>query len=350
MAKTTKRKAFNLGGHEILPGEQRVITVPLSRLPDHTDMSLKVKVIHGERPGPTLFVSAAVHGDEIIGIEIIRRISKMKILSRIKGTLIIIPIVNRFGFLGQTRYLPDRRDLNRVFPGSRNGSSASQLAHTFMQTIVRHCDYGVDLHSGAVNRENLPQIRANLGDPAVRDMAIAFRASVMLNAKLRDGSLRGAADDLGCKMLVYEAGEALRFNEPAIRIGVRGVLGVIRHVGMLPKLKPRDSRIIPVQPDSSRWVRATSSGLMRAEVRLGDSVTAGQRVAMISDPLGEADMEVYTKHAGVVIGRTNLPVVSRGDAMFHIARVERPGQVEATIDRRTANATSDPIFTGPEIV
>lgn len=350
MAKKAAQDPFAIAGTQVEAGTRRTVLVPLSRLPDHTDMTLRVKVIHGRRPGPVLFVSAAIHGDEIIGLEIIRRLVSTKTLSRIRGTLILIPVVNGFGFLGMTRYLPDRRDLNRVFPGSANGSSASQLAHTFINTIVGRCDYGIDLHSGAVHRENLPQIRANLSDSEVRDMGVAFRASIMLDAKLRDGSLRAAAGDVGCRMLVYEAGEALRFNESAVRIGVRGVMGVIRHVGMLPKLKPKPHRIDPVQPSGSSWVRAPMSGLMRAATGLGDSVQKGQRIAGISDPLGETDMDVLAKHDGVVIGRTNLPVVSRGDALFHIARVGSPRMVGKTIEKREENAADDPIFKGPEIV
>jgi len=334
----------------IAPGERETALVPLSQLPDHTDMTLRVRIIHGKKPGPVLFVSAAAHGDEIIGLEIIRRLANTRLLSRMASTLVLIPVVNGFGFLGMTRYLPDRRDLNRVFPGSASGSSASQLAHTFMQTIVSRCDYGIDLHSGAVHRENLPQIRADLSDPEVRELALAFRASIMLDAKLRDGSLRGAAGDVGCKVLVYEAGEALRFDETAVRIGVRGILGVIRKIGMLPKLKPGDKRITPVQPSGSYWVRAKSSGLMRASSALGDSVIKGQRIGGISDPLGDVDIDILAKHAGVIIGRTNLPVVSRGDAMFHIARVECPVDVGGTIVRREENASNNPFFNGPEIV
>ncbi len=243
------REAFDLAGTSIAPGERGGALIPLSRLADHTDMMLKTLVVHGKKPGPTLFVSGAIHGDEIIGVEIIRRVSNMKALSRIKGTLILIPVVNSYGFLGMSRYLPDRRDLNRVFPGHENGSPASQLAYTFMQQIVSRCEYGVDLHSGAIHRENLPQIRADLDNPVVKDMAAAFGASIMLNSNLRDGSLREAARAVGCNMLLYEAGEALRFNETAVRIGVKGVLGVMRHIGMLPKTKPSKRKITPVQPD-----------------------------------------------------------------------------------------------------
>ena len=341
---------FEIGGVTVAPGTKEIIRIPLARLADHTDMMLKVMAINGKKEGPKLFVSGAIHGDEIIGAEIIRRISKMKILSRIKGTLVLIPVVNSYGFLGMSRYLPDRRDLNRVFPGVANGSPASQLAYTFMQEVVAQCDYGIDLHSGAVHRENLPQIRADLNNPAVKDMATAFRASIMLNSNLRDGSLRAEAQNVGCDILLYEAGEALRFNETAIRIGVRGVLAVMRHIGMLPNLKPSKRHITPVQPKSSHWMRAPISGLMRAAHRLGDVVQKGDVIARISGPLGEVEDAVISRYTGVVIGRTNLPIVHKGDALFHIARVEDVNDVESIIEDRAENAENDPLFDGIEIV
>lgn len=344
------REPFEIGLASVPAGSRDTVLIPLSRLADHTDMMLKALVVHGKSVGPTLFVSAAIHGDEIIGVEIIRRLSRMKILSRIKGTLILIPVVNSYGFLGMSRYLPDRRDLNRVFPGIENGSPASQLAYIFMQEIVSKCDFGVDLHSGAIHRENLPQIRANLDDPIVKEIAKAFGASVMLNSNLRDGSLREAAQGVGCNMLLYEAGEALRFNETAIRIGVKGVLGVMREIGMLPKLKPRKAPLEPIQPVSSHWLRAPMSGLMRAAYSLGDVVKKGAVIASVSGPLGEIEEDVTAKYSGVIIGRTNLPIVNRGDALFHIARVDDLDDAESTIENRTDNADKDPLFDGIEIV
>ena len=344
------REAFDIGGTKIKAGTRETVLIPLSRLADHTDMMLKAHVVHGKKPGPTMFVSGAVHGDEIIGVEIIRRISRMKMLSRIKGTLILIPVVNSYGFLGMSRYLPDRRDLNRVFPGIENGSPASQLAYTFMKEIVSKSDYGIDLHSGAIHRENLPQIRANLDTPEVKEIATAFGASIMLNSNLRDGSLREAAQKVGCHMLLFEAGEALRFNETAIRIGVKGAFGVMRHAGMLPKLKPSSKRIAPVQPASSHWMRAPISGLMRAAHGLGDVVKKASVIASVSGPLGEMEADVIAKYSGVIIGRTNLPIVNRGDALFHIARFDDLEDAETTIETRVENAEVDPLFDGIEIV
>ncbi len=342
--------AFKLGGETVAPGERRVIDLPLSLLSDHTKMHLTVQVLHGRRAGPVTFVSAAIHGDEIIGIEIIRRLTEIKALDRLRGTLILAPVVNAYGLVGLSRYLPDRRDLNRCFPGSASGSLAAQLAHTFMTEIVKHADYGIDLHSGAVHRANHPQIRANLDDPVVEAMAKAFGASIMMNANLRDGSLRQAAQEIGCNILLYEAGEALRFDESAIRIGVQGVLGVMRHIGMLPKGKKASKRTEPIRATSSHWLRAPMGGILRAQKPLGEQVSKGEILGTVSDPLGRINKDVLARHSGFVIGRSNLPIVNPGDALFHIARVDSIDDTEEVFAAVEEEAENDPLFDGMEIV
>ena len=331
-------------------GERRTLRIPLGRLADHTRMNLTTHIIHGKKDGPVMFVSAAIHGDEIIGVEIIRRIAALKTVKRLRGTLILVPIVNAYGFIGLSRYLPDRRDLNRTFPGNEKGSVASQLAHTFMTEIVGRAQYGLDLHSGAIHRENLPQIRADLDDQEVCAMAEAFGASIMLNANLRDGSLRSSAKDVGCKILLYEAGEALRFNEVAIRAGVNGILGVLRHVGMLAASKSSGTKIKPVRSDSSHWLRAPIGGILRAKKKLGDRVKKDEAIAVISDPLGSEEEVVPARASGIVIGRTNLPVVNRGDGLFHIARVKSLADAEETVEALEQELESDPLFDGMAIV
>ncbi len=342
--------AFKLGGETIEPGEQRVVDLPLSYLSDHTQMHLTVQVLHGKREGPVTFVSAAVHGDEIIGVEIIRRLIEIKTLERLRGTLVLAPVVNTYGFVGLSRYLPDRRDLNRCFPGSASGSLASQLAYIFMTEIVQHADYGIDLHSGAVHRTNLPQIRANLDDPVVEAMARAFGASIMLNANLRDGSLRQAAQEVGCNILLYEAGEALRFDESAIRIGVKGVLGVLRHIGMLPKGKETAKRTEPIRAISSHWLRAPMGGILRARKTLGANVKKDEIIGTVSDPLGHVSEDLLARSSGVIIGRSNLPIVNRGDALFHIACVDSLSDAEETLTAVELEAENDPLFDGMDIV
>lgn len=341
---------FEIAGHKIAPGEQKIIDMPLSRLSDGTRMTLTAQIINGKQDGPVMFVSGAIHGDEIIGSEIVRRLSKQKAISGLRGTLILIPIVNTYGFITLSRYLPDRRDLNRCFPGRAQGSLGSQLAHVFMSEIVQRADYGIDLHSAAVHRENLPQIRASLGNKIVDDMARAFGAYIIIDSNVRDGSLRQCAQDGGCNMLLYEAGEALRFDEMAIRIGVKGVVNVMRHVGMLKESKktkpPHDAPI----SDHSNWTRAAAGGVMRAYFGLGDKVQEGDLLAHISDPLGQDNISIIADAPGLVIGRTNLPVVNQGDALFHIASLKRLNAAADSVDTLVAFTESDPLHVQQEIV
>jgi predicted deacylase len=293
---------------------------------------MPVHVVHGRKPGPTLLVCATIHGDEITGVEVIRRLLAHKSLNRIRGTLIAIPVVNVFGFVSKSRYLPDRRDLNRSFPGTETGSMASRLAHVLMDRIIPHCTHVVDLHSGAVYRENLPQIRAKLRDePELERLARAFGVPVILDMELLDGSFRQACYERDIPVLVYEAGEALRFNEVAIRAGVRGVLNVMAALEMrVLKRKPREPRILIA--NTSRWMRATQSGILRSVVAIGAQVADGDTLAYINDPLGEKFWEVNSTLDGIVIGRSNLPLVFAGEAVFNIAAYEAPDKISDHIE------------------
>lgn len=313
-----KQEPFHIGTTVIAPGTQRIVELPIAHLYTHTEMSLTTHVIHGRRPGPRLFVSAALHGDEINGVEIIRRLLKRKSLGQLRGTLIAIPIINSFGFINHSRYLPDRRDLNRVFPGSESGSLASRIANLFMREIAAHCTHGIDLHTGSNHRFNLPQIRASLNDNETLRLAKAFGAPVMLHSKTRDGSLREAVADLGIPMLLYEAGEALRFDELSIRTGLRGIITVMRAIGMLPEKPSR--RTHPVFHSSvSKWVRAPISGILSRCIDIGAQVEKGEIIALVHDPYGETEMKIPAPVSGVIIGRIQLPLVHQGDALFHIA-------------------------------
>lgn len=313
------------------PGERQTIDLTVARLYTHTEMHLPIQVVHGKRSGPRLFVCAAIHGDEILGVEIIRRLLKLKVISRLRGTLIAIPVVNVYGFIHQSRYSPDRRDLNRFFPGSEEGSLTSRLAKLFMEEIVDLCTHGIDLHTGSNHRANLPQIRAYLDDPETERLAHAFGAPVILDADFLEGSLRQAVKDRGSQMLLYEAGEVLRFDEAAIRVGVRGIISVMRAIDMLPPSTSKRLRLEPIVSRSSTWVRAPISGILSADVRLGDRVSEDRVLGRVTDPFGEAEAKVLAPTSGVVIGRLNLPLVHNGDALFHIARHERPSIVSATI-------------------
>jgi predicted deacylase len=311
-------KKITICGHEILPGKSIDIDMPIVKLYTNTDISMPIHVRRARKDGPTFFVSAAVHGDEINGIEIIRRLLRLKTFKLSSGTLILAPMVNVYGVLNQSRYMPDRRDLNRSFPGSEYGSLAGIVAHNFLNEIVKNADYGIDLHTGAIHRSNLPQIRANLIDPQTTKLAEAFGVSVLMNSTLRDGSLRQAALELNTKILLYEAGEALRFDELSIRAGVRGILNVLSELGMTTKVR-RKVKAVPYIANTSAWVRAHHSGIVKNLKNLGDHIEKGDDLAEIGSPLGAVFGIVKARRAGIVIGKQNIPLVQQGDAMFHIA-------------------------------
>ncbi|MBE0363352.1 hypothetical protein PULV_a3547 [Pseudoalteromonas ulvae UL12] len=324
-------KSFVFCGTEIALGSRSQINIPVAKLYTGTDMSIPVTVIRGKRAGPNLFISAAIHGDELNGIEIIRRLQSQEALKSLKGTLILVPMVNVFGVLNQSRYLPDRRDLNRCFPGSQKGSLAGRLANLFLKEIVEKCDYGIDLHTGAVHRSNLPQVRANLQDEETLAMAEAFGVPVLLNSNLRDGSLRQAAADSGVKILLYEAGEALRFDELCIRAGLRGVLDVMRHLGMLRKVN-RKHTVAPFVASTSSWLRATESGIVHLLKNLGDHVQKDEAIAKIYEPNGQRVETIKAKNEGIVIGRLNIPLVQEGDALMHIAMFSQTEEVAEHVE------------------
>lgn len=329
---TLVRDSIQIGETSIAAGERVTLDLPMASLYSHAPMSLPLQVVHGKRDGPCLFVSAALHGDEINGVEIIRRLLHLPLLKKLRGTLLAVPIVNVYGFVNRSRYLPDRRDLNRSFPGSEKGSMAARLAELFMEEIVTRSDYGIDLHTGAIHRENLPQIRANLDDPETARIASAFHVPVLLNSDLRDGSLRQVAAERGIPILLYEAGEALRFDERAIRAGVKGIVAVMRDIDMLPATNRPRRPTEPLIARASYWVRAGCSGILRITAPLGARVRKDEAIGIISDPFGHHEQEVLANSPGIIIGRTNLPLVNEGEGLFHIARFESTRAAASTVE------------------
>jgi uncharacterized protein len=315
-------KPFELGGQRIAAGTRETIGLQVSVLANNTPMQLPVHVVHGAAKGPVFFISAVVHGDEIQGVEIVRRVLSTLKNMPLHGTLLAVPIVNSFGFLNHSRYMPDRRDLNRSFPGSDQGSLASLLADLFFQEVVKRSDYGVDLHTAALHRTNLPQVRIAPDDPDLAVLANAFAPPVVLTSKLREGSLRLCAKEAGVKVLLYEGGEALRFDESAIEMGVKGILRVMHSLKMIDHAPAVNSHAAVVLSASSTWVRAPEGGILHSVRRSGDRVGQLEPIGVISDPLGEETVSVVSEDDGIIIGRTNLPIVNRGDALFHIARIK----------------------------
>ena len=332
MAGGKARSPFVIGGAEVAPGTRRTVDLPVSVFADHTPAHMAVHVVHGARDGPTVFVSAAVHGDEVIGVEIVRRLLRQPQLARLRGTLLAVPVVNAFGFLAHSRYLPDRRDLNRSFPGHPHGSLAGRLAHLFLDQVASRASLGIDLHSGAVHRANLPQLRVSAADGRAMELAHIFAPPVILRSGLREGSLRASAENRGIPMLLYEAGEALRFDEFGIRAGVSGCLRVLRELGMIAARGVPRARMEPVVATGSAWLRAPEGGLVRTFRDLGERVQEGETVAVVSDPLGARETPIFARQDGLVIGRSALPVANEGDALLHVASVARPGAVSAEIE------------------
>jgi len=323
--------ALIIDGTEIKTGITQ-LQLAVAKLYNDTNISIPIHVIKARKSGPTLFVSAAIHGDELNGIEITRRLIKKRGFKLTSGTLIVVPMVNVHGVLNQSRYMPDRRDLNRTFPGSAKGSMAGRVANRFFNEIVKQCDYGIDLHTGAIHRDNLPQVRADLSCPITLELAKAFSTPVVLNSDLLDGSLRQAARDEDVKILVYEGGEALRFDELSIRAGLKGVINVLRYLGMV-KASTRKAKSEPYIASKSIWLRASESGIVSNKKILGEHVKRGEVLAEIGDSFGNVLDKVVTLRDGVIIGLQNIPLVQEGDAMFHIAYFADASEVAENIEQ-----------------
>lgn len=309
-------------------GERKTIMLPVARMYDFTALEIPVHVIRGKEDGPVLFLSAALHGDEINGVEIIREVIRHPSLDNLKGTVIAIPVVNIFGFQNKSRYLPDRRDLNRSFPGSKHGSLAARIAHFFLKEIVSKCTHGIDFHTGAIHRSNLPQIRASLDDEVTRAFAKSFNAPMVVDSKMRDGSLREAARSRKVNILLFEGGEALRFEKDVIETGVKGTLNSMAHIGMIDKPEEEEPAIEATEAHDSFWLRAPHSGTVRMNVKLGSYVKKGEVVAVILDLLGNVEIDVISPETGVVIGINNLPLVTLGEAILHLATIEKLNKKE----------------------
>lgn len=344
------RAPFVFGGEEIAPGTRRTIDVPVSTLSDHTPVTMSAHVIHGRGAGPTVFVSAGIHGDEVIGIEIIRRLLKSATLRRLKGTLIAVPIINSFGFINKSRYLPDRRDLNRSFPGNEGGSLAARLAHLFLSEVVEKADSGIDLHSAAIHRTNYPQVRISADTGPMRELADTFGAPIIMKSPPREGSLRAAAEAMGTPVLLFEGGEGLRFDEVSARAGLAGTLRVLHGYGMVAGRGIAAPKSPPQFCASSKWLRAPMGGLFRSWRADGVLVRAGEVLGAVSDPFGETEAEVTAPFEGVIVGRAVMPVVNEGDAVIHLARVRSFRTAELVMDDHSAQLADDPMFDEDEII
>jgi len=342
--KVKNKQAFEIAGHVIKPGQRLQFDLPTANLFTHTPLDMPVEVIHGKYPGPVLLICAAIHGDELNGVEIIRRIRSARGLSHLQGTLVLVPVVNLFGFIHQSRYLPDRRDLNRSFPGSKKGSIASRIAYKFFNEIVKHCTHVIDLHTAAVNRDNLPQVRAALENEEVKALAEGFSIPVIINSELITNSLRYEAGLLNIPVITYEAGEALRLSEQCIVTGVRGIISVMRHLAMLPASKGITVRAEPYIARSSSWYRAPLDGIFRPLCKLGARVKPGDSLGVISSPFSDKEQLLTAETDGIIICVSKLPLVNAGEALFHIARFKVADAVESEIAAHKSNIVEDRLY------
>lgn len=321
----TRKEPMTFAGTPVALGETAELRLKVAESYTAEPVAVPVTVVRGT-PGPTLFVTATVHGDELNGVGILRGLLSDTDFSGLKGTLIAVPVANVPGFLNQDRRLPDRRDLNRSFPGSRKGSLAARLADVLFREVIRQSDYGIDLHTGGGERANYPQVRADLSLPEVTEIAQAFGCSLIVSGAGPDQSLRKTAVAAGVPTIVYEAGSARRFERPFIDTGIAGILNVLRHLRMLPgePVSPPLSLLI----ERTHWIRAVTGGILDLLVELGQPVKRGQTISVNTNPFGRERSQIKASHNGVVLGLTQLPLVHPGDAVCHVARLDNQ-EIEA---------------------
>jgi predicted deacylase len=312
---------LTIGGQAIRRGQSRDIALEVSQTSLGVPISLLVRVVRATKTGPVMFVCGAVHGDELNGTAAIRDLM-LRDLRLVRGTVILVPVLNVFGFDRHTRYLPDRRDLNRCFPGHPGGNMAFRLAHTFHEQVIQHSDYGIDLHTATQGRINFPHVRGDLGDLGVRKLARCFGCQLVLDRKAHQMSVRQVATESGCSTINFEAGEALRISRPDVELGVRGVLNALAGLGMTES-KPRGALPMIVVRESV-WARAQAGGLLRFSVRPGDIVEQGARLASCDSFFRRSGPPVRAPVAGVVLGMGTLPVARPGVPVCHIGIPDAP--------------------------
>lgn len=317
--------ALAFGGREIAPGDSAEIRLEVSELYTADPLYVPVTVVRGARPGPTLFLTAAVHGDELNGVAIIRNLLLDHDVSDIAGSLVAVPVVNVPGFINQSRTLPDGRDLNRSFPGTAEGSFTSRLAHRIFQDVLGRSDFGLDLHTAGGDRANYPHVRADLGNPRAAELASAFGSPVVIDGKGPRGSLRRVASDHGVPTIAYEAGSSRVFERRFIDSGLAGVLNVMRHLRMLQDRPPAEPPL-RFEVKKSTWLRASVGGILDLRVSLGDAVRRGHVISVNTNPFGRERSQLVSPAGGIVIGVTRSPLVHPGDPICHLARL-RAGEV-----------------------
>lgn len=326
---------FEISGIKVMAGETREIYLKVSESYLSSSIQIPVTVIRGRRPGPTAFVTAAIHGDEINGVDIVRRLIFDIDHEKLSGTLIAIPVVNIPGFLTQSRYLPYHRDLNRYFPGRKKGNNAERIAWKLFKEVVSQCDFGIDLHTASMGRLNLPHIRGDMSHPRVRKLARAFGAAILVDNRGVEGSMRREATDSGVPTILFEAGETGKFSQKVSIAGFKGVLNVLYEMGMWEE-KPTRKYKPPFQViiKNSAWVRAKKGGILDLSVGPGDLIYKGDPIGSILNPFGKTVIELRSAMTGIVIGVTRAPLAIPGTAIIHVAQLKKTlKRVERSIRR-----------------
>ena len=308
-------------GTHVNPGESRSLTMMISESYSGADVTIPVHVWRGENEGPTVAITAAVHGDEINGTGAIRHLIRERPFQLLAGTIVPVPVINMLGFERHSRYLPDRRDLNRCFPGSSTGSLASRLAKSFFQQVTKRCDYGIDLHTAAVRRTNFPNVRADLSDEKLAAFARAFGAEVIVDSKGPKGSLRSSACKIGCPTILLEAGEVWKVEPGVLEYATRGITNCLRHLNMVQGTPEEPA--YRLETKTTKWVRATHGGFLEFHVAPGDIVEKDEPIATNTDLMGGEQGLIRSPRDGIVLGMTTLPSVAPGDPVYHLAFPKR---------------------------
>ena len=305
----------------VLPGETKTLTIEIAKLHTATKLKIPVIVSVAKKPGPTVLLSAGLHGDELNGIDIVRQLVHKGINIPQAGTIICIPVINIFGFINKSREFPDGRDLNRVFPGSKNGSLAGRFAYHLLTHIIPYVDYVIDFHAGGQSRFNAPQIRIVPDNEELLSLAQIFHPPFLLYSNQIAGSFRNACAKRGVKMLLFEGGKSMDINNDISAMGIAGTkrflnaLGMLQNKHLLPE--PEENMIII---EKSQWIRAKRSGLLHDQIKVGSYVEKGAILAFISDPYGKENIAIVAPHKGYIINVNDAPIVYQGDAVFHISK------------------------------
>lgn len=316
-----KNKALQICDTSIHPGEVLSLALPLPELFSCAPLYMPIKIIHGKRAGPCLLVTAAMQGDELNGTEITRRLLEIGAIKNLQGTLIVAPVVNAYGLINRSRHLPGQIQLSRSFPGSKTGTHTARMAHIFTEEIFSKADVCIDLRTGFLNYSNLPRIDMYFPDEESKELAKAFNAPVICNTDLQEGTLQNFAFLQKKPFLTYEAGEAMRFDEHAIRFGVKGILNVMRKLAMLPEKNTKKTGALKsFFAEKYIWLRAPNSGLSYTQHKLGQHVEKGEPLCIIRDPFGSADnVTVTSPEEAIIIGKNNLPLVHEGEELLQLA-------------------------------